>query len=169
VSRTCLLLCAVLLPLLVASCRREAAPPASSEESHIRIEPARAPTDPLRGKTPSGAATADEIGIDFYPQATLQKSSLVRDDRGVTAAATLSTRDAYADVTFFYRQRYEAGSRVVKLDSKGGHGLAINWQTPSGNFTIEIKQDVAGKQTLIHLVRLTGKREAAPPPARAAP
>jgi hypothetical protein len=151
-----LLLAVLLAVLLVGSCRRATAPGAA-EPSHIRIEPSRPPDDPLRKQPVSGTATPEEVGIEFYPGATIQESSLGRDGRGVTAAVRLRTRDAYADVLNFYSERYRTRAQVVKLDGPEGHAMAFNWATPSANFTVEVKQDVAGKQTLVHLVRLTGK------------
>jgi hypothetical protein len=126
--------------------------------SHIRIEPSRAPGDPLRDKPTSGGATAQEVGIEFYPGAKMQTSSLVRDARGVTAAVKLVTRDSYTDVTYFYLDEYSSKAKIVNLDSQEGRSLALNWQAPGATFTVDIKQDPVGKQTLIHLVRLTGSR-----------
>jgi len=104
--------------------------------------------------------TAQEIGLDFYPGATVQTSSLVRDGRGVTAAARLMTRDGYAEVTQFYLDKYGRAAKIVKLDDEKGHSLALHWASPGATFTVDLKQDLAGKQTLIHLVRLTGKKDA---------
>jgi len=162
VSRACPLLIVLVLPLLAASCRDAARSPAS-EASHIRIEPSRPPGDPQRDKPAPGVATAHEVGIDFYPGADVATSSLVRDGRGVTAVVELTTRDSYTDITQFYLDKYGRSATVVNLDGKEGRSLALNWQTPSATLTVDVKQDLAGKRTLVHLVRLTGKRS--PPPA----
>lgn len=162
VRRLGVLSLAALLALLAVSCRRAAPPVAVSEPSHIRIEPARAKDDPLRDKVPSGAATEREVGMAFYPGATVQSSSLVRDGRGVTAVVKLATREGYAPVTQFYLNKYGRLGKIVNLDGKEGRSLAINWGAPGATFTIDIKQDLAGKQTLIHLVRLTGSKDPKP-------
>ncbi|MBU0607114.1 MAG: hypothetical protein KKI08_04470 [Armatimonadetes bacterium] len=161
-SRYSLLLVVLALPLLAVSCRHTAPPPAS-EASHIRIEPSRPLGDPQRDKPTPGVATAQEVGMDFYPGAEVATSSLVRDGRGLTAVVELTTRDSYTDVTHFYLDKYGRLAKIVNLDGKEGRSLALNWQTPSATLTVDVKQDLAGKRTLIHLVRLTGKRS--PPPA----
>ena len=161
--RTFLLLICLLAPLLAVSCR-PAAPPAESDASHVRIEPSRAPGDPLRDQPTPGVATAQEVGIDFYPGAKVDTSSLGRDARGVTAAVKLATRDSYTDVTHFYLDKYGRRAKIVNLDGKEGRSLALNWRAPGATLTVDIKQDAVGKQTLIHLVRLTGTK--APPAPR---
>ncbi len=158
-------LTALPLLLLAVSCHRPGLP-ATGEPSHIRIEPSRAPDDPLRHKPVPGVATAQEVGILFYPGAKVQTSSLVRDARGITAVVKLSTRDAYVDVAHFYQAKYAGLAQMTNLDSKEGRSLALNWRAPGATFTVDIKQDLAGKQTLIHLVRLTGARSAPTPKKR---
>jgi hypothetical protein len=165
VRRWCLLLCALLLPLLAVSCRRPDTP-AAGDASHIRIEPSRPQGDPLRNQPTTGVATAQEVGIDYYPDARVVTSSLVRDGRGVTAAVKLTTRDPYDDVSHFYLNKYGQDARIVRLDDASGRSVAINWRTPSATFTVDVKQDLAGKQTLIHLLRLTGAKDAPHRPGR---
>jgi len=155
------LLCCLVVPLLTASCRL-AEKPAATPVSHIRIEPSRAPGDPLRDKPTPGVATAREVGIEFYPGAQVDTSSLVRDARGVTAAVKLTTRDSYTDVTHFYLDKYGREAKIVNLDDREGRSLALNWRGPGATFTVDVKQDPTGKQTLIHLVRLTGSRTVPP-------
>jgi hypothetical protein len=97
------------------------------------------------------------MGIDFYPGAQTETSSLVRGARGMTGAVTMATRDPYADVVSFYRRQYEPrGAKVVDLSGPDGAATALNWQTPHGNFTVTIKRDHAAKRTIVSLVRTSG-------------
>lgn len=151
--RLAALLSCLLTILLLASCR----PSQPEQPSHIRIEPSRPAKGTPPGKPASGPATAQEMGIAFYPGAKTESSTLVRDDMGVTGVVLLSTRDSYASVVEHYRKRYERPfTKVVNLGNDQGQSMAFNWQTAHGNFTVTIKQDVRGHRTLIHLVRTPG-------------
>lgn len=151
---TTIFLCLLALPIVLTSCR--SGEDVASEGSHIRIETGTA--DGAGGKTASGAATSEELGIAFYPGAHVKDSTLMRTAEGVTGAVKLETTDAYDEVLRHYRTQCAPQlPRVVKLDSAEGKGSAINWQTPHGNFNVVIKQDLTRRRTLIHLVRTPGK------------
>ena len=148
-------LCLLALPIAMTSCRSGDEP--AAEGSHIRIETAMPDSSPA-GKASSGGATAEELGIAFYPGAHVKDSTLMRTAEGVTGAVKLETTDAFDEVLRYYRTQCAPQlPRVVKLDSAEGRGSAINWQTPHGNFNVIIKQDLARRRTLIHLIRSPGK------------
>lgn len=128
-----------------------------SAGSHIRIELSKTGKDSSPNQSARGPATPEEIGVQFYPEAQLVESTLMRKQQGLSGAVRLHTRARYKDVVHFYRQLYEPwGAKSVDLSSPEGHMMALNWQTPEGNFTVTIKQDLARRHTIIYIVRTQG-------------
>lgn len=133
--------------------------------SHIRIEPSRTGKASSPNRSAKGPATPQEIGVQFFPEAQLVQSTLMRHAQGLSGAVRLHTRASYKEVVQFYRRLYEPqGAKIVDLSSPEGHMMALNWQTPEGNFTVTIKQDLASRHTIIHLVRTQGHSIKSAPP-----
>lgn len=138
-----ILLAAALLP----SCARKPAP-----EPYVRIEPSGKPA-PGQMTVQQGLSEA-ELGIAYYPGAKVNKSGLLQGARGAVAGAELQTAKPYADVVSFYRGKYQAQEPTVKvLDDPAGPTTIINWQDMRGNYTVVIKRDNAGKQTVVTLAK----------------
>ena len=143
---TCLLPCLLLCGAL-AGCRPH--PPAKSEP-YIRIEPS--------GKSTGGALTMQQglteqqVGLAFYPGATVNKSGLVAGPRGNIAGAELQTTAPYAQVVAFYRGKY-APRRPKLLQRDDNNTTMLNWQDRQGNYTVMIKRDVVAKRTLVTLAK----------------
>lgn len=160
-AKTTLLLGLLLLVCTASGCGRKpppvpeppAAPQASSKQSYIHIEPSRKSAGHGRlGVQPS--ASPAEIGLVFYPKATVVKSGVVRGPKGAVAAATLQTTQPYAEVVDYYREKYQAQKPTVKTRQET-HGAVtmLNWQDQQGNYTIVIQRDDLAKRTTIALVK----------------
>lgn len=109
-------------------------------------------------------ATAAEVGIVFYPGATVVSSELVKENLSLTAGAKLTTRDPYQQVVDFYTARYRSPGLKLKLtEGAAGKTTWLNWRDSEGNYTVALWRDDAHKQTVITLARVKGSRR----PARA--
>ena len=127
----------------------------------IRIQTAE--QDPTKRTTLQQGVTADELGLAYYPGATVNKSELQSDAKGRVGGAELQTMAAYADVVKFYRERYQPWRPVIRTrDDRDGPTTMLNWQDRHGNYTIVIKRDNAAHCTRVTLARtgaqVPGKR-----------
>ena len=129
------------------------APQASPTQPYINIEPSR--KSPRSGSLEvKRTAGEKEIGISFYPKASVSKSGIVQGPKGAVAGAVLQTTQPYADVVKFYRGKYGVKKPVLKTMSDAtGATTMLNWQETHGNYTVVIKRDDTAKQTTITLVK----------------
>jgi hypothetical protein len=143
-----LCVCGMLLAAaLLSSCAKKAAP-----EPYVRIEPSGKPA--AGQMTVQQGLTEQELGIAYYPGAKVNKSGLVQGAKGAIAGAELQTAKPYGDVVSFYRSKYQAQKPTVKsLADPAGPTTIINWQDMRGNYTVVIKRDNAGKQTVVTLAK----------------
>ncbi|MHB8995956.1 MAG: hypothetical protein ACYC63_11990 [Armatimonadota bacterium] len=143
-----LCVCGMLLAAtLLSSCARKPAP-----EPYVRIEPSGKPAPGQM--TVQQGLTEEELGIAYYPAAKVNKSGLVQGAKGAVAGAELQTEKPYAEVVNFYRGKYQAHKPTVKaLDDPAGPTTILNWQDMRGNYTVVIKRDNAGKQTVVTLAK----------------
>lgn len=163
-----------MLAVALGGCRgKEPAAPTPAAAPRIVIESARKAVAEATKHTPTGqdlrliaGATAEEVGIAFYPGATVASSELVKNNNSLTAGAKLTTRDPYQQVLDFYRARYKS-PELKEKQSEGPEGKTtwLNWRDPQGNFTIAVWRDDAHKQTVITLARIKSNKR----PVRSSP
>lgn len=142
------------LTVLLPACK----PTAESQgpaESHIKITPSKpSRTSRVTPVETKEGATEAEVGLLFYPGATVNQSSYLRDKKGFISGAELVTRDGYVDVVNFYRIQYQSKQpkELVHKDDQQ-QSTALNWQDAHGNYTIVVRQDAKAKQTVITLAK----------------
>ena len=142
------------LTVLLPSCR-----PATEAEktagSHIKITPSKpSRTSQVTPVETKEGATEAEVGLVFYPGATVNQSSYLRDKKGFISGAELVTTDGYIDVVNFYRLKYlsKHPKELVHKDASE-QSTALNWQDPHGNYTILVRQDAKAKRTVVTLAK----------------
>jgi len=136
---------------LVASCTRKPAAPAAPE-GYIRIEPS-SKSAPNKLAIQQGATDRD-LGIAFYPGAKVKKSGLVEGPKGNIAGAELQTTEPYASVVKFTADNNATRKPPFQTRHEpAGPITMFNWQDMRGNYTVVIKRDNAGKQTVVTLAK----------------
>lgn len=150
---------AIMILLLVASgcgehkpfIAQSSPPPQPRPQQYsIQTEPSPKPAS----ASVQRSATEQDLGVSFYPKATVGKSGIVEGPKGAVAGAVLQTREPYAAVVKYYRDKYQAQKPTVKeISEAGGAATMLNWQNQRGNYTIVIRRDDAAKQTTITLVK----------------
>jgi hypothetical protein len=164
--------CALLVGAVLAGCHQRPveAPKAADTGSRIVIESsdkARKAARTARQALPSKrdvrlvqGATAAEVGVAFYPGATVVSSQFVREGADITAGAELTTKDPYQEVVDFYRNRYGSPElKVVQQDLPTGKMTLLNWRDPEGNYTVGLRRDDDAKQTTITLAKVRSGRK----------
>lgn len=142
------------LTVLLPACR----PAAESEKapsSHIKITPSKpSRTSRVTPVETKEGATEAEVGLVFYPGATVNQSSYLRDKKGFISGAELVTTDGYVDVVNFYRLQYQSKQpKELVHEAEQEQSTALNWQDAHGNYTIVVRQDKVGKRTVVTLAK----------------
>lgn len=140
------------LTVLLPSCRPQAG---AETGAHIKITPAKpSRTSKITPVETREGATEAEVGLAFYPGATVSRSNYLRDKKGFISGAELLTTDSYVEVVNFYRLKYQS-QHPKELVRKGEReqSTALNWQDAHGNYTILVRQDAEAKRTVVTLAK----------------
>ncbi|MEN6644813.1 MAG: hypothetical protein ABFE08_20435 [Armatimonadia bacterium] len=142
------------LTVLLPACK-PAVEPEKAPSSHIKITPSKpSRTSRVTPVETKEGATEAEVGLAFYPGATVNQSSYLRDKKGFISGAELVTHDGYVDVVNFYRLKYQSKQpKELVHKAEQEQSTALNWQDAHGNYTIVVRQDMKAKQTVITLAK----------------
>lgn len=153
-TRAGIAVCFAVLVALLPACRPKAGPQAPAA-SHIKITPSSpSRTSKITPVETKAGATEAEVGLSFYPGATVKRSSYLRDKKGFISGAELVTADGYADVVNFYRLKYQTHHpKELARKEEQGQSTLLNWQDAHGNYTILVRQDPVAKHTVVTLAK----------------